>query len=123
MTSSKNQPMKVAEALAKYLDRSGLGNRLEQVSALDDWAERVGERIAAVAEPLHVTNDVLFVSVKSSAWLMELRMMEADIRRRLNEGRGKGRIAGIRFVQAGEDAADEEEGQGRGRMGWGRRGR
>ncbi len=123
MTGSKNQPMKVAEALARYLDRSGLGNRLEQVSALDDWADRVGERIAAVAEPLHVTNDVLFVAVKSSAWLMELRMMEADIRRRLNEGRDRGRIAGIRFVQAGGDAADEDTEQGRGRTGWGRRGR
>ena len=120
---SREKPQKVAEALARYLDQSGLGERLDQVGALDDWAERVGERIADVAEPLHVRGDTLFVAVKSSAWLMELRMMEADIRRRLNEGRDKGRIAGIRFVQAGEVAADEEEGQGRGRMGWGRRGR
>lgn len=125
--------MKVAEALARYLDRSGLGNRLEQVSALDDWADRVGERIAAVAEPLHISNDVLFVAVKSSAWLMELRMMEADIRRRLNEGREKGRIQQIRFVQDGGEAGSDGEGggpaggggvgDGRRRIKWGRRGR
>jgi hypothetical protein len=39
--------------------------------------------------------------VSSSSWLMELRMMEADIRRRLNEGRETGRIDRIRFVMAG----------------------
>lgn len=123
--SGRKEPTKVAEALARYLDRSGLGNRLEQVGALDDWADRVGERIATVAEPLHLSNDVLFVAVKSSAWLMELRMMEADIRRRLNEGREKGRIERIRFVQEGESVGDEEGGgpPGQGPPGWRRRGR
>jgi predicted nucleic acid-binding Zn ribbon protein len=127
VSGGKNQPMKVAEALARYLDRSGLGDRLEQVSALDDWPDRVGERIAAVAEPIHVANDVLFVAVKSSAWLMELRMMEADIRRRLNEGRVKGRIERIRFVQEGDPlpGPDDEDGgpSRRGPPGWRRRGR
>lgn len=125
MSGARNEPMKVAEALARYLSRSGLGDRLEQASALDDWAERVGDRIADVAEPLHVSNDVLFVAVKSSAWLMELRMMEGDIRRRLNEGRTKGRIERIRFVQEG---GETEEGTGDGPQGgrppkWGRRSR
>ena len=89
----------MAEALASYLDRSGLGDRLEAVATVDDWAERVGPRIAEVAEPLHVEDAVLFVGVRSSAWLMELQMMEAEIRRRLNEGRARGRIKRIRFVQ------------------------
>ena len=95
--------MRVAEALAGYLRKSGLGDRLEEVSAVDEWAERVGARITAVTEPLHVANGVLFVGVRSSAWLMELRMMEADIRRRLNEGRTRGRIERIRFVMDGEE--------------------
>jgi hypothetical protein len=34
--------MRVAEALAAYLKRSGLGSRLEETSVLDDWADRVG---------------------------------------------------------------------------------
>lgn len=98
--------MKVAEALAGYLDRSGLGDRIEEASAVDDWADRVGQSIAAVTEPLHVNNGVLFVGVRSSAWLMELRMMEADVRRRVNERREKGRILRIRFVmEGGEDEA------------------
>lgn len=97
----REKPMRVAEALAKYLKRSGLGERLDATAAVDEWAHRVGPRIAAVATPLHVSNGVLFVAVDSSAWLMELRLMEADIRRRLNEGRTTGRIDRIRFVMAG----------------------
>lgn len=121
MSDPKKHPMKVAEALAGYLARSGLGDRLEQVVVLDDWAERVGERIAAVAQPVHVVDSVLFVAVKSSAWLMELQMMESDIRRRLNEGREKGRIRKIRFVQedGGEDEGPKPRGWG-GRRGHGR---
>jgi hypothetical protein len=41
--------------------------------------------------------------VESSGWLMELRLMETDIRRRLNEGREKGRVERIRFVLTGGD--------------------
>jgi predicted nucleic acid-binding Zn ribbon protein len=103
MSGSRSKPMTVAEALQGYLAESGLGDRLEEVAALDDWDDRVGERIAAVAEPVHIKDGVLFVGVKSSAWLMELRMMEGEIRRRLNEGRTRGRIRQIRFVQRGED--------------------
>lgn len=121
MSGPRKHPMKVAEALAGYLARSGLGDRLEQVNVLDDWEDRVGERIAAVTEPLHIAKNVLFVAVKSSAWLMELRMMESEIRSRLNEGREKGRIERIRFVQEGGEA--DESGPPRSRTGWGRRGR
>lgn len=103
MSDGRGRPVRVAEALATYLKRSGLDDRLAETSALDEWAGRVGERIAAVTAPLHVTNGVLFVAVSSSAWLMELRLMETDIRRHLNEGRDRGRVERIRFVIAGED--------------------
>ena len=101
MSGKKPGPMRVAEALAGYLKKSGLGDRLEEASAVEEWAGKVGPRIAAVTEPLHVNNGVLFVGVRSSAWLMELRMLEGDVRSRLNEGRGKGRIRQIRFVMSG----------------------
>jgi predicted nucleic acid-binding Zn ribbon protein len=102
------RPVRVAEALAGYLARSGLGDRFEEAATVDDWAERVGDRIAAVTEPLHVNGGVLLVGVRSSAWLMELRMMEKEIRRRLNEDRTKGRIARIRFVMEGEEPGAPE---------------
>jgi predicted nucleic acid-binding Zn ribbon protein len=100
---SGKKPVSVAEALAGYLRKSGLGDRLEAVSVVDEWAERVGPRIAAVTEARHVDDGVLFVAVRSSPWLMELRMMEAEIRRRLNEERDRGRVRRIRFVMEGEE--------------------
>ena len=103
MSGGKQGPMRVAEALAGYLKKSGLGDRIEEASAVEEWASKVGDRIAEVTEPLHVNNGTLFVGVRSSAWLMELRMMEADVRRRLNEGREKGRVRRIRFVMSGEE--------------------
>jgi predicted nucleic acid-binding Zn ribbon protein len=120
VSGSSRKPQKVAEALASYLERSGLGDRIEEVATVDDWGARVGDRIAAVAEPLHVDNGVLFVAVRSSAWLMELRMMEVEIRRRLNEGREKGRIQAIRFVQrGGEEGGSGGSGGGQARpRGW-----
>jgi predicted nucleic acid-binding Zn ribbon protein len=100
MSGPARKPTPVAEALAAYLKRSGLETRMEQATAVEDWPGRVGPRIAAATTPLHVANGVLFVAVRSSAWLMELRMMEGEIRRRVNEGRGSGRIDRIRFVPA-----------------------
>jgi predicted nucleic acid-binding Zn ribbon protein len=114
----RKKPLTVAEALAGYLKQSGLGDRIEQATAVDDWAERVGKKIADVTAPVHVRDGVLFVAVQSSAWLMELRMMEAEIRSRLNEGRERGRIQKIRFVMDGEERP-RGPGWGRGQRGGG----
>jgi predicted nucleic acid-binding Zn ribbon protein len=55
-----------------------------------------------VTTPLRVSSGVLFVAVRSSAWLMELKLMETEILRRLNQGRERGKIDKIRFVLAEE---------------------
>lgn len=92
--------MKVGEALKQYLAASQVGERMEEATIVPEWAERVGQRIAAVTTPLRVSRGTLFVAVRSSAWLMELRLMEGEILRTLNAGRERGRIEKIRFVMA-----------------------
>jgi predicted nucleic acid-binding Zn ribbon protein len=86
----------VADALSAYLKQSGLRGRVEQNEVVAQWPSLVGPRIARVTEPLHVTADgVLFVAVKSSAWIAELSLLEPELLRALNApGRGKpiGRI-------------------------------
>jgi len=97
----KNKPTRVGDALQEYLKTSGLEERLEEAGVLPEWPERVGPAIAAVTEPLRTSAaGVLVVAVRSSAWLSELKLMEREIIRRLNEGRKKGRIQRIRFVMA-----------------------
>ncbi len=104
--SGKKLPEPLGEALRKYLERSGMGERLEEATVVPEWAERVGEGIAAVTTPIHVSRGTLLVAVRSSAWLMELRLMEREILKRLNEGRVKGRIRAIRFVMDSGAAGD-----------------
>lgn len=99
MSGPSRKPMRVAEALATYLERSGLAEKVEAATVVPDWAERVGENIAQVTRPLRVSEGVLFVAVQSSAWLTELKMMEGEILKRLNAGRKRGRIKRIHYVQ------------------------
>jgi predicted nucleic acid-binding Zn ribbon protein len=93
-------PTPIGQALERYLEKSGLSERIEEASVVPEWAERVGDAIAKVTSPLRVSRGTLYVAVRSSAWLMELKMMEGEIVRRLNAGRDRGRIERIRFVMA-----------------------
>lgn len=104
VTKRRTGPQKVAETLRRYLDASPLGERVEEARVVPEWSERVGPAIAAVTQPLRVSRGVLLVAVRSSPWLAELKLMEAEIRRRLNEGHERGRIARIRFVMGDPDA-------------------
>lgn len=104
----KQKPTRLADALQHYLRDSGLGDRVEEATILPEWADRVGDAIAAVTEPVSVAHGTIVVAVRSSGWLMELRLMEREILRRLNEGRERGRVDRIRFVMSGADDAPEE---------------
>lgn len=87
----------VAEALEGYLDRTGLGDSLARLGALDEWTAAVGERVSEVTRPVEVRGETLVVEVLSSAWITELSMMGELILERLN-ARGAGpRVGRIRF--------------------------
>lgn len=93
-------PTRVGELLEGVLDNAGVRDQVRRQSVLDCWGESVGEKIAAVTEAVRVDEAVLFVEVRSSAWLMELDMMKGTILRRINEGRVAGRIEKVRFLLA-----------------------
>lgn len=115
--TGRKKPEKLGDALQSYLRESGLDQRVEEAAIVPEWAERVGAAIAAVTMPLRTSRGTLLVAVRTSAWLMELRLMEREILRRLNEGRERGRIERIRFLMAGEDESDDpppERGRRRG---------
>lgn len=102
------KPQSVGDVLARFLDRSGLGPKVEAAAVIPEWADRVGPAIAAVTEPLRVSDGTLVVAVSTSAWLMELNMMKGDLMRHLNAGkaaRAPGRIEQIIFVMGGGEAA------------------
>jgi predicted nucleic acid-binding Zn ribbon protein len=96
--TKKEGPKRVRETLQKYLDKAGISEKIEAASVVPEWPRLVGEGIAGVTTPLRVSNGVLFVSVRSSAWMSELKLMEREIIKRLNADKTRGRISGIRFV-------------------------
>jgi predicted nucleic acid-binding Zn ribbon protein len=96
----KPEPLRIGDAVRKYLADAGLEEKIEAAAIVPEWPERVGPAIAGVTQPLRVSNGTLVVAVRSSAWLMELRLMEREILRRLNDGRPRGHIDTIRFVMA-----------------------
>lgn len=107
--SGGGKPSRLGDELRTYLRESGLDEQVEQAAVLPDWEERVGDGIAAVTTPLRVSRGTLLVAVRTSGWLMELRLMEREILRRLNEGRTRGRIERVRFVMEGAEDRDEPE--------------
>jgi predicted nucleic acid-binding Zn ribbon protein len=77
------------EALAAYLERTGLKARLDQASVIGEWAALVGPQVARVTTPEGVAeNGVLFVRVATAPWMQELQLMSPEILRRLG-ARGK----------------------------------
>ena len=97
------KPQSVGDVLARFLERTGMAPKVEAAAVIPEWADRVGPAIAAVTEPLRVSDGTLVVAVSTSAWMMELNMMKADLMRHLNAGKSAkaGRIEQIVFVMGG----------------------
>lgn len=101
----ERRPERVGGVLAALLDRMGIRERVECGVTAARWEAVVGPHIARVTRPDGVTHGgTLFVEVESAAWMMELSMMRRTLLRRLNEGRDRGRIEKIKFVQSGDSA-------------------
>lgn len=109
MTARKRVPSatRVGELIAGVLERAGVAEQVERARTAEDWASRVGERIALVTGPVRVSGSTLVVGVRSSAWLMELNLMKREILARLNAGREAGRIEKLVFVLVEEGGGGE----------------
>ncbi|MEN8376421.1 MAG: DUF721 domain-containing protein [Gemmatimonadota bacterium] len=100
----------LADALTAYLAESGIAEAVERRRVFGEWRERVGDRIAKVAVPLRLVGGTLIVGVRSSAWLMELKLMEKQLLDRVNRGEERNRIDAIRLVMGDADEPTEAGG-------------
>jgi predicted nucleic acid-binding Zn ribbon protein len=96
-----DRPQLVGEFLPRLLESRGISAKVEAASVFPQWQDLVGPRIAAVAQPVTLSDGRLIVAVTTSAWLMELNLMKAELMRRLNAGKRAGRIEQLVFVMAG----------------------
>ena len=80
----RRDPTKVGDALASFLDQSGLAERVDQAGVIPEWGSLVGPEIARVTEPQAISRDgTLFVAVRTNAWMTELSLLEPELLRKL----------------------------------------
>lgn len=95
---AQGRPSPLGDAIASWLDQSGLRRRLDLAAAVDDWPELVGPQIAAVTRALGVSADgTLLVRVATPGWATELGLMTPRILARVNGSRA-GRVLQVRWL-------------------------
>ena len=92
------RPEPISAAISQFLEQAGIRERVDQASVVPEWPALVGPQIAAVTEPLSVTADgVLFVAVRTHAWMTELSLMEPELLSSLNAQGGRAPVKKIRW--------------------------
>ena len=94
----KTRPQPISAVISQFLEKSGLRDRVEQASVIPEWPALVGAQISAVTEPLSVTADgVLFVAVRTHAWMSELSLLEPELLASLNRSADRPPVRKIRW--------------------------
>ena len=94
----RREPTAGGDALASYLEQSGLAARVEQAGIVPEWGALVGPEIARVTEPISISRDgTLFVAVRTNAWMSELSLLEPQLLAELNRKSGRPPVARIHW--------------------------
>jgi predicted nucleic acid-binding Zn ribbon protein len=91
----RRAPRPAASALRAALDRAAPKTRLAAVQAA--WAGAVGDRLAAVAEPVAEQAGAVVVSCVDPVWAEELDLMQEQLLERLRERLGATAPQTLRF--------------------------
>ncbi len=98
----RRAPRPAAAALRAALDRAAPKTPLAAVQAA--WSAAVGERVAAVAQPVSEHEGAVVVSCTDSVWAEELSLMQERLLGRLREHLGEQAPGSLRFrVKDGRD--------------------
>jgi predicted nucleic acid-binding Zn ribbon protein len=93
--SRRRAPRPAAGALRAALERAAPQTPLAAVQAA--WAETVGERVAAAAQPVAEREGAVVVECSDPVWAEELDLMQADLLNRLGGRLGEQAPTSLRF--------------------------
>mgnify|MGYP002778126612 FL=1 len=94
-----DRPTPLAALLAGVLADAGIADRVAQAAVVPEWPGLVGAQIAAVTEPLSVSQDgTLWVAVASHGWMTELSLLEPELLRSLNARGDRPPVLRLRLV-------------------------
>ena len=91
----RRAPRPASSGLRTALDRAAPKTPLAAVQMA--WAEVVGERIAAMAQPVSERGGEVQVSCTDSVWAQELDLMQGQLLERLQERLGERAPQSLRF--------------------------
>jgi len=93
--SRRIAPRPASTGLRAALDLAAPRTRLAATQAV--WAEAVGERIAAAAEPVSENGDTVLVTCLDHVWAQELNLMQEQLLAGLRERLGERAPKSLRF--------------------------
>jgi predicted nucleic acid-binding Zn ribbon protein len=110
----------IGKILAELIEKLGIASKMSEQRAVIEWAEIVGEKVAAHTRAVRVDKGRLFVEVDSPVWSQELTFMKRKIMREINRRIGREAIEHVHFVLGGSkphdpisnSGKDEEDGKG-----------
>ena len=103
----RRDPTTVGDALASFLEQSGLAERVHQAGIIPEWESLVGPEIARVTEPQAIARDgTLFVAVRTNAWMAELSLLEPQLLAELNRKSGRAPVSRIHWRLMGGSEPD-----------------
>ena len=97
--SHRRSPRPASGALRAALERAAPKTRLAAVQA--GWSDSVGERVAAVTEPVSERAGTLVVDCSDPVWAEELDLMQEQLLERLRERLGDQAPQSLRFRVGG----------------------
>lgn len=98
--SRRRAPRPAAAALRSALEGAAPKTGLASLQSI--WVELVGERIAAVAQPVSERAGELAIDCSDSVWAQELDLMQAQLLERLQERLGERAPQSLRFRVSNE---------------------
>jgi predicted nucleic acid-binding Zn ribbon protein len=93
--SRRGAPRPAADAFRAALRGAAPKTRLAAVQGV--WAEVVGERIAAVAQPVSERGETVTIACQDPVWVEELDLMQERLLARLRERLGGAAPVALRF--------------------------
>jgi predicted nucleic acid-binding Zn ribbon protein len=93
--SRRRAPRPASSALRAALGRAAPKTRLAAVQVA--WAETVGERIAAAAQPVTEREGAVVVECSDPVWAEELDLMQGQLLERLRDRLGEQAPQSLRF--------------------------
>ena len=92
----REDPQPLGVAIEGLLDDQGWRTSAAVGSVFGRWEQIVGEALAAHTRPGGFTDGELLVIADSTAWATQVRLLRAQLIRRLNSELGNGTVTGVR---------------------------